>query len=149
KNYFYILGAIAGYFAFTAHRIPLARAGLFISLFLLSSLTALVGDLGYLGGPKMYFLFDFVAPDDGIARAAVNDLSGLLSVRLGALPLAAAGVYGWLMAKYGARGLLDMSRPWRLGLLILMACGAILSGYRSSLLLLVMVFMTLFTLEGL
>src|ERR1041385_191230 len=51
RHYFYILAGITGYFAFTSQRIPVHRAGLYIAMFFLSGLTAIIGDAAFAAGP--------------------------------------------------------------------------------------------------
>jgi hypothetical protein len=56
KSYFYILGAIIGYFAFSAVRIPVAKAGRAAVVYMLSGVTAVLSNLVFLLGPSFYFL---------------------------------------------------------------------------------------------
>src|SRR2546421_9498295 len=56
RGYFFLFTAIIGYFALTSQKIPTHRAGFYAALFLLSGLTAVIGDLAYLGGRPFYFL---------------------------------------------------------------------------------------------
>src|SRR5439155_8065833 len=43
RGYFYIFAAVAGYFAFCTRRIPPERAGLYVGMFFLASLTPIIG----------------------------------------------------------------------------------------------------------
>ena len=149
KGYFFILIAVAGYFALTSQRIPKHRAGLYTGLFILSGLTSLIGDLAYLGGRPFYFLTTVFVPDSMLEQAYGTLGADTGMVRLGALPIAGAAVYGWLLARKGLSGILEIHRPWRLFLLMLAAVACLASGYRSHLLLFLMTFAFAFWLEGL
>jgi hypothetical protein len=149
KGYFYLLAAIGGYFAFTSQRIPSNKAGLYVAMFFLAGLTSLIGDLALFGGGPFTFLLYVFAPDDGMEKIAGGGSVALGMVRLGALPAAAAALYGWLLAKYGFKGAFELGRPWRLGLIGLTVVGCLASGYRSSLILLGLTLMFLFCFEGL
>ena len=73
-----LLGALFGYFALTSRRIPVHRAPLYVALFFLSGLSALVGHLAFLAGPSLYFLFILFSPDfvQDLPRAEPIDLFG-------------------------------------------------------------------------
>ena len=96
RNYFYILAAIMGYFAFTSHRIPTSRAGLYIGMFFLSGLTSLIGDLAFAAGPHFYFLTAIFVPDTGLDQTPGVIGGSTALVRLAALMGAGSSVYTWL-----------------------------------------------------
>ena len=50
---------------------------------------------------------------------------------------------------YGARGVLDVKKPWRLLLFILAAAISTLGGFRSGLIIILLLFAVLFYMEGL
>src|SRR5258706_3127151 len=58
KHYFYMLAAVAGYFAFTSQRIPAHRAGVYLALFFLPCLTSLISNLAYMAGPGFFFFYN-------------------------------------------------------------------------------------------
>ena len=151
KNYFYFLAAIAGYFVFTSRRIPPHRAGLYVALFFLSGLTFAVSDLAGLGGSNLAFLKAFLTPVDSLSEAALGEtLGGYEQIhRIVELSSVAAGCYCYLLARFGFRGLLDLTRPWRLLLLLLVLAAGLLSGFRSFVLLGGLTFALVFYLEGL
>jgi hypothetical protein len=148
KGYFYLIAAIGGYFAFSSQRIPSNKIGLYVSMFFLAGLTSLIGDFALLaGGPFKFLLFVF-APDDDVEKMRYSNAT-LGMVRLGALPVAAAAIYAWVLAKNGFKGSFVLGRPWRLGLLCIAFMACLASGYRSSLILFTLTLMFLFFLEGL
>src|SRR5204863_9901366 len=83
-------------------------------------------------------------------QAAVSTTSsGPDYSRLGAFAIAAPAVYGYLLARFGIRGIMDLRRPWRLGFFLLAAVACASCGYRSALILLILSFMAVFYWEGL
>jgi O-antigen ligase len=122
-----------------------------VALFFLSGLTSLVGDLAALGGPRFNFLWLFFVPEDTLRETA---LQGPLAasdsmMRLSNLAVAAGALYAWLLARFGLRGLFDLTRPWRLLLLLLALAAGALSGFRSFVVSAGLLFATMFFLEGL
>lgn len=149
KGYFYILAALAGYFALTSQRIPAHRANLYVSLFFLSSLTSLIGDIVYKAGPGFYFLYNLIPPEAALDQAGGEGAFNLTIVRLGGLNMASTGLYAFLFARYGVRGILDVTKPLRFGLFLLALLGCAYCGYRSVLILFCLTFFCGFSLEGL
>jgi hypothetical protein len=148
KAYFYVLGAIVGYFAFTSQRIPVSKLGLYVGMFFLAGLTAFVGDLALLGGSASSFLLYVFAPDYEMVQAESGALAPGM-VRLGALPIAGAALYAWLLARRGFKGSFDLGKPWRLGIIVVAVIACLASGYRSSLILFALTLGFLFCFEGL
>jgi hypothetical protein len=144
KKYLGVLGAIIGFFALTAHRIPSNKARLYPSLFFLSGLTLALSDLVYMAGPSFYGLYSFLP-----AEVAVNQAISSESLwRLAGIGFAAQYFVWFLMAHFGIRGLFDLTRPWRL-LAFAGAFGlALLGGFRSTLILFGMLFVVQFYFEG-
>jgi hypothetical protein len=69
--------------------------------------------------------------------------------RMYGLWLFGAAVYSFVLARVGIRGVLDLTRPWRLLLVALALFGGMLSGFRSFVVLSGLTFAILFYLEGL
>ena len=151
KGYFFILAAVAGYFALTSQRIPPERAGLYVALFFLSGLTALVSQVAALLGPAADFLFIIFPGAPGAMQSSPggspgggNDFS-----RLGSFMIAAPAIYGYLLARFGVQGTLDLRHPGRLLIFLLALLGCAWCGYRSALVMLVISFAAVFYWEGL
>jgi len=70
-------------------------------------------------------------------------------VRVTELVCVGGGLCGYLLARFGIRGSLDLTRPWRLLLLSLALAAGVLSGFRSFVLLTGLTFALIFYLEGL
>jgi len=153
RRYVEVILAIAGYFALTSQRVPLEKVPLYITLFFLSSLTAAMSNLVYMAGPGLWWLFLLFPTDLALSQAA-SDLSLDPSLQAGpkrvaGIAFATMGPYMFMLARYGVKGVLDLRRPWRLVLfLVIMAVGAS-GGFRSVLILFGLIFLIQFYLEGL
>jgi hypothetical protein len=149
SKYYYLLGGILGYFALSCQRIPANRASLYVALFFLSGMTAALPNLALYLGPSMNFLFALFAPDFVVdqAIAALNPNSAL--ARISGLSFACSAVYSWLLARYGIRGLFDLTKPWRLGAFLIALYFGLFGGFRSVLVMFLFTFTILFFLEGL
>ena len=149
RCYLEIFGAVAGYLAFTSERIPLERANLYVGLFFLSGLTALLGNIVFAAGPEYHFLYGIFPFYTAVGQAAAESSIWHTMPRLGGLQIASTSLFAFLLARHGVRGVFDYSRPWRQGLFILAAVGCLLSGFRGLLILFVLTFLAAFILEGL
>jgi hypothetical protein len=121
RKYFSFLAAIAGYFVLTSRRIPPHRTGLYVALFFLSGVTFAVGDLIGFAGPEFDFLRLFIPSQSSLDGATFQDpvFSAARILRPSGLVPAAGCMYCYLLARFGFRGLVDLTRPWRLLLLLL------------------------------
>jgi hypothetical protein len=149
KGYFYILAAIGGYFALTSKRIPAGRVPLYIGMFFLSALTALISNLVYTAGPSLWFLYYIFPPEEAMEQAmGENSLTPMIA-RIYGLTLASTGLYAYLMARYGIRGLFQITRPFRLVMFAAALAGCLFCGFRANLILFGVTFTIMFLLEGL
>jgi hypothetical protein len=149
RNYVYVLLAMIGYFVFVSQKIPQKHALLFLLLFFASSLSGVISNLAYLGGPAFYFLFSMFPPDTGFDMSDSVISQNLGIHRIGWVGQAAICFGSYLLARFGLRGLLDFSRPWRaLGFLLVLTC-SLISGFRSNLILLLLIMGCYFFVEGL
>jgi len=150
KRYITLLLAIMGYFAFTSQRIPAHRANLYVSLFLLSGVTSVVSNLAYLAGPGFWWLY-YLFPLEAAINQVMADfvIEQQIISRLSGLTYAALAAFTFLLMRYGIRGILDVSRPWRLLTFALIAVSSLFGGFRSCIALMAMSFFVQFYLEGL
>jgi hypothetical protein len=150
KKYFTMLAAVMGYFAIISRSIPTKRAGLYVALFFLGATTTAIANLPGVINPAFNFLFLFfpVASTDSFDQNSVVGPMGLPTRFFGLANLGLA-VYCLVLARYGIRGLLDASKPWRLGLLCLAVPVTMMGGFRSTTILLALTFALLFYFEGL
>jgi hypothetical protein len=144
KRYLGVFGAILGYFAFTTQRVPRERALLYSSLFFLGGLTSVASDLIYMAGPRFHILFLLFPSDHASVQAITVDVLR----RLSGLAFACAAGFYFLLARYGFQGIFDLMRPWRLVLIVLFVIGSLLGGYRGLVILLTIVFLVQFFVEG-
>jgi hypothetical protein len=151
KKYFYFLAAVAGYFVFTSRRIPPQRAGLYMAMYFLSGLTFALVALGSFGGAKFDFLWWFLSPDIELRQVSLEGPASPFApvARPSELSAVGAAIYGYLLARFGVRGVLDLSRPWLPALFVLSFVAGALSGFRSFVLVGGFTFAVLFCLEGL
>ncbi|MSU57891.1 MAG: hypothetical protein EXS35_06865 [Pedosphaera sp.] len=148
KGYYYIIAAVVGYFALTSQPIPRHQAPVFIGMFFLTSLTALVSNLAF-KFPSLWFLYDLFPPDFASSQAQSEGATGPTVVRIGGVIWAAQGLYGFMLARYGIRGVFEVAKPWRITAFMVVLFGSLFSGYRSTMLFFGLTFMTLFFIEGL
>lgn len=154
KKYIYFFASIMLYFALATRPIPHNRAKLYVGLFFLSALLPLVVYVAAYLGPGFYFLSELfpmqleVENIQALSSGTPNFVSQEIT-RLGDLATVAKGVLCYVMARAGARGLMDLRRPWRMGFFLLAMVGSLYSGFRSSLLVFPLTFAVMFCLEGL
>lgn len=148
-RYVNFLMAIAGYFALVSRRIPPQRAGLYVACFFLSGLNYAIGNFAIMAGPQFHFLLYVFSPDFAAEQIHHEGEMNVGMTRIGGLAVMGTAVYSYLLARFGVRGMLDLTQPWRL-LVFLLAIGAgLLAGFRSFVILFGMTFAALFYLEGL
>jgi O-antigen ligase len=143
KRYIFLLGAIVGYFALTAHRILPKHRNLYITFFLLGGITTVVGDLFYANSPTLQYLFLLFPPNS----YAQETKAGM--VRFAGIYGTATVLYYFMLVKYGIRGLFTLNRPWRLLFFLAVTFASLMGGFRSAFVTIVLVFSLQFYLEGL
>jgi hypothetical protein len=150
KRYIVLLAAIFGYFALSANRIPLEKAGLFFGLYFLGGVTLAIGSMPPFLPSDFAFIFWVFPVDTGAAYlSALSDEVSMSTVRLWGVANGCMFVLFYMLGRYGFRGMLYSGRPWRLVVFLAFFAGSLLGGYRSLTLLAVALFATQFYLEGL
>jgi hypothetical protein len=148
-RYASLLLGIAGYFALTSRRIPPDRAGLYVACFFLSGLSYAIANLAILAGPQFHFLLSIFSPNSATEQLLAEGGLNVSMIRITGLGMMATAVYSYMLARFGIRGLLDLTRPWRL-LVFLLALGAgLFGGFRTYVALFGLTFAALFCLERL
>jgi O-antigen ligase len=149
RSYFYILFGLLGMFALASQRIPLKWARTSVFLFFLAGATYAAGNIIYMIGPVAYPLFAFFPLTQAYGQAVSE--SNLLSqnaTRIGGFGLASASVVAAFLSIWGFRGVFGL-RSLHRALLVLAVIGVgASSGFRSSLILAVMVVATVWWLES-
>jgi hypothetical protein len=135
RNYFYILGAIIGYFALTAVRIPLADTKRVATTFFLSGTSCLLGNIILMLGPAFYILFATVSTDylSGELTTGALALPGM--ERFITLTITSSALVCFFLIRWGLRGTFSYGHPWR--------------GYRSVVLMIGILLACQFCIEGL
>jgi hypothetical protein len=145
KRYFFILGAIAGYFALTARRIPVRQAGFYVGLFFLGACVNVVGDLVSYLPSAFYFIYWFM-PVNIYALASGAD-SGF--ARFSGLNTAAMAIFSFMLAKYGIRGIFLSGKSWRIAFFCVCLGLGMMGGFRILIISTGMIFAILFFMEKL
>jgi hypothetical protein len=155
KKYAFLFGSIMVYFALVARPIPRNRAYFYIGLFFLSTLIPFISYLGQYGGPAFNFLAELFPLQSSLQSLENNDfvggnIGGNDPInRLTDLAEIGKGILCYVLARHGVRGLLDLRRPWRLGIFLAALVASLYSGFRSSLILFLLTFAVMFWLERL
>jgi len=143
KGYYFIIAGILGYFALASQSIPREHARRYVAMFFLPGLIPALSHLIYYAGPAFYVLY-LIFPMGFAAVEVSSEASGL--VRVGGFSVAACSLSYFMMAMYGIRGLLQ--KWWRV-LLLAVALGlGMMGGYRSMLVMIGLIILILFVLEG-
>lgn len=151
KRYFFIWGAIVGFFALTARPLPAAQVKTMSALFFLTGITAIVSNLAFALGPGFYFLY-FLFPAEWAvsqAYAQFNPEGAGGIMRLGGLSPACMAVVSYCLIRYGIKGILDFSKWWRAAIFAGAVFAGLFSGFRAYLVVLGLVLIIQFVLEGL
>ena len=148
KSFAYIILAIIGYFALSSVKIPKRKVLIYVLLFFLGTLTLISSNLVYLLGPQFWYLYLFVPVDYAVGQAQADFLKSEV-VRYGGVGFALMGVYFYMMIRYGIRGILDFRYLWRIIILLMVIAGSLVGGFRSTLIIYILIFAIQFFLEGL
>ena len=150
KRYVFLIAAIMGYFILASRRIPLHKAYWYVGLFFLPAMTEVLSFFIYLGGGPFYRLFYIIPAGSAYALAqADTEIFEPEMLRLGTCSMAAQAFCLFMLARYGIKGILNPSRPWRaVAVIVVLAIGT-LGGFRSYLIYMGLIFAVAFLLEGL
>lgn len=149
KRYIFIAAAILGYFALAGQRVPIGRANLYVALFFLGSLTAMVSNLAYFAGPAFYFLFYLFPAGYAWGQAMADYAPGGAISRLMGFSFAGPAIYYLMLLRYGVAGVLRPDRIWRLVIVVVALAFGLMGGFRSMVVTTGILFIVLFFLERL
>ncbi len=147
KQYFYVLIGILAYFALASRPIDLSKIIRFTKTFYLSGLTAVISNLIYYV-PSLWLLY-LIFPSGLASSQAAAEYLGLQMTRIGGFSAAGTAIAHYLLARYGLRGVFSLRAPWRMLIYFAVVSMAAMSGFRSSLVGLMLLSAILFALEGL
>jgi hypothetical protein len=142
KKYVMLLAGIVSFFALTARRVQPQQAGLFIAMFFLGGCVSVLGDLISFIPRSLYFLFLLIPAD---AYAYTGSIS---TMRFAGVSVASSAAFSYMLARYGINGIFMTGRPRRMMVFILFFALSFLGGFRSTVLISVLVFLIQFYLEG-
>jgi O-antigen ligase len=147
RGYFYVFAAIAGYFALSSKSIPRHLVPLYVAMFFLPGLTAVIGRLAYWLGPAAEFVLYFFPPDFSLENPLFSQETEFGMTRLNGFVLAALAMFSWLLARYGITGVFDFTKPWRGALFGAAIAAGFFGGFRSYTIMMMLIFSILFYLE--
>ena len=151
KKYFFILFAIAGYFALSAQRLSIQQAKPWSSVFFLSGLTPVLSNVLYML-PSLWILYSLFPVDYAISQASEDmssDVGGQRIGRVAGMSSTGVALFSFMLLRYQVRGILDLHKPWRLLLFLAIIVLSLYGGFRSVLILFVTLFSLQFYFEGL
>ena len=143
KKYLLTLVGILSYFALTARKIPPSQVRLALALFFLGGITYGIGDLISVIPSPFRFIFWIFPPTSLYTGMEIG------TTRLNGVQFVSTGLFCYMMARYGIRGIFSLSRPWRLMLFFLFSGIGLLGGYRGVYIAMAGTFAFQFFLEGL
>ena len=115
RRYLFMFGAIAGYFALAAHRIPPKKALLYIVAFYVGAMTVAISDLPhFMPFSAPYYLLIIFPPSNVWEGPAREFVAGAPEIgRLGGIGGACVAVACCMMAVYGIGGIFTIRKFWR------------------------------------
>jgi hypothetical protein len=149
KGYVFTIAAVLGYFALSSVRIPRERAQAYTLVYFLAGLAILASTIAYAAGPGFWFLFAVFPVEIAIGQALAEYTPHVTVYRIAGMGFASVAGCQALFLRYGIRGLLDVSKPWRLGLFLLIFGIGFAGGFRSTFVLIALSFGIQFWIEGL
>lgn len=150
RKYVALIGSFIGFLALTLQPLPRKFAQKDLTIFALAPATSAVSNVAYMLGPAFYFLF-LLFPVEMALTQAHADMSPLMGgiKRYSGFSNACTAISMFCLLRWGIKGTLQPNKPWRLGLLVFGFCLGMLSGFRSAILIPVVVMIAQFFTEGL
>jgi hypothetical protein len=146
NKYFYLVGGILGYFALSAQRIPPERKNLYLGLFFLGGVVAIIGDLLPFLPHSLYFIYWVFSPNTNfLTSGGINSEA----TRLSGVWLMSNAVFSYMLARYGIRGIFLSRKPLRWILFFLFVVAGLFGGFRGFIIFVGLNFVFQFFLEGL
>jgi hypothetical protein len=132
SRYLGVLGAIIGYFALVAQPVPPRYAKPLAYLFFLSGTVAAFHTLIAILGPNFEFLNGLFSNSINNASDESTGMGRFIGIqRFTGLTWAAEAFCGFMIMRFGIRGIFDVHHPWRWLSFIGTFCSGLLGGYRS------------------
>jgi hypothetical protein len=150
KRYVVILAGIIGYFALISKPLPAKYAARYVAMFFLGFIVIAIGDLGSLLPEGLYFIY-LLFPITQHGYSSISNSLGPTDAidRLGGVATACWGVVNAMLARHGIRDIFVSRHVLRLLLFLTLLGLSMLGGFRSIVVMVLLVFSILFYLEGL
>lgn len=152
KKFYFIVAALLGYFAISFQRIPPDKVQRYAGFFILAGMTSVLPNIVYSAGPRFFFLFLFF-PVDFALNQAMEDFQVVATEvrfsRLTGVTYGCLALLSYLLMRYGVRGVLDVRKPWRISVALVCLALSTLGGFRSVLVIVALLVIIQFFLEGL
>jgi hypothetical protein len=151
KRYFMIFAAIIGYLAFISRPIPPRHAARYVVMFFLGCAVAVIGDLGSILPQSFYFVYLlFPITQHGLFSIMDSQVGPTVAIdRLGGVGMACVGAINAMLARYGIGEIFHIRHVFRCLVFLAALSLSMLGGFRSNLVLFLLLFSILFYFEGL
>jgi hypothetical protein len=149
RRYILYLGAVLGYFALTAQKIPREKVIRYATIFFASGVTSIISDISLFMGPSAVYYIFLLFPSSGIAVEEDAFTGPAQFKRLAGTAVACSAVVYTMLARYGLRGIFDFGKLWRAPVFLALFVVSLFGGYRSALVTFLITCAVLFWLEGL
>jgi hypothetical protein len=143
RKYLWLIIGVLTYFALTARRIPPEQAGWYFALYMLSGLTAFIGDLYPFTPSFLHFIFWLFPPS--LTESSI----GTGMTRFHGIANAAGALLFWYIGTNGLRGMFLSRKIWRTVMFFVLSIVCLLGGHRIILLSYLFLVTSLFFLEKL
>jgi len=148
KKYVFLVMGILGFFAVAARPIPKKHANLYMTLYLVGGVLALVSDLYTIVPDPLKYIY-YLIPASDYSMGSMNPSVVLGRTRLGGVAIAGGAIFFLMLARNGLRNNLLTSKLWRPVQLGLASIAILLGGARSAILAVAVTAAVLFYLEKL
>src|ERR1051325_7354798 len=135
RKYIALIASFIGFMALTFQALPRKHAQRDMTIWALGPATSAISSVAYWLGPNFYFLF-LMFPVELAMSQAIADYSPMVGMikRYTGFSSACTAICMFSLLRWGIKGMLQPSKPWRLGLLLFGFGLGMLSGFRSAIL---------------
>lgn len=150
RKYVALIASFVGFLALTFQALPRKHAQKDLTIWALGPATSAISSVAYWLGPNFYFLF-LLFPVELAMNQALADFSPVVGMikRYTGFSSACTAICMFSLLRWGIKGMLQPSKPWRLGLLLFGFGLGMLSGFRSAILLPIVTLFVQFFAENL
>jgi hypothetical protein len=139
RKYLFLIAAVLGFIAMTSLRIPENKAGFYLAGYFLSGLTNAMQHVVHLGGSWLTFLLVIFPSQSGSMILGTDDsnLGGGGVIRDYGLSFSCLASVFFMLGRYGLKDIFR-GEHWKKAIFLLFFVGAIVGGFRSFLILILM-----------